>query len=345
METLLGGAALAAAGVRPAAAAAESGAITPELVEAARREGTVSFVTAADVLLAQRIANAFQEKFPGISCNAQRNGSERIFQRLDQEYSSGIYTVDVVDSADASHFTVWKRQGWLAPYVPEDVAKYWPASERDPDGMFSTFRASLSIIGINTKLVKPEQAPKGFHDLLDPKWRGKMVKAHPSYSGTIVTTTFLYVRELGWDFLKELAKQRVMQVQSATEPPKKIAQGERAVMIEGSDYVLYDLHDNKGQPVEPIYPVEGTPLIPVPTGVLAKAPHPNAARLFQSWLYTQETQQMLVDVGNTHSMHPQTKDRPGRKPIAEIKLWRADPAQILDQIDEIRRRYSEIFGT
>ena len=338
------GALLVPTAATPRSAAIEPAAVDGDLLERARREGEVVFVTAADVLLAQRIANAFEAKFPGIRVRAERNGSERIFQRLDQEYANGIHAVDVVDSADASHFIVWKRRGWLAPYVPEDVALHWPEEERDPDGMFQTFRASLSIVGVNTKLVKREEAPRSFADLLDPRWRGRLVKAHPGYSGTIVTTTFLFVRELGWDFLRELAKQRVMQVQSATEPPKKVAQGERPVMVEGSDYVLYDLAE-KGQPVTPVYPAEGTPLIPVPSGVLAAAPHPNAARLFQSWLYTEEGQQMLVDVGNTHSMHPKTVDRPGRKPLAEIKLWRADPAQVLEQIEELRRKHAEIFGT
>jgi iron(III) transport system substrate-binding protein len=344
IEGMVGGVLAAGTPSRGFAAPPSASAISPDLIAAAKREGEIVFVTAADVLLAQRIANAFEAKFPGIKVRAERNGSERIFQRLDQEYRNNIHSVDVVDSADASHFIVWKRQGWLAPYVPEDVARHWPAEERDPDGMFQTFRASLSIMGVNTKIVKLADAPKSFADLLDPRWKGKLVKAHPSYSGTIVTTTFLYVREMGWGFLEGLAKQRVMQVQSATEPAKKIAQGERPVMVEGSDYVLYDLND-KGQPVEPIYPAEGTPLIPVPSAVLAKAPHPNAARLFQSWLYTEEAQQMLVDVGNTHSMHPRAVDRPGRKPLPEIKLWRADPAQILEQIEEIRRKYAEIFGT
>jgi iron(III) transport system substrate-binding protein len=343
LRNLLGGA-IAGALSRGTPAAADDSAVTPELVAAARKEGAVTFVTAADVALAQKIANAFEAKYPGIKVAAERNGSERIFQRLDQEYASGIAHVDVVDSADAAHFIVWKRNGWLAPYVPDEVARLWPEHERDPDGMFQTFRASLSIMGMNTRLVKPEDAPKSYADLLDPKWRGKLVKGHPGYSGTIVTTTFLLAQHFGWTYLEQLAKQRVMQVQSATEPPKKIAIGERAVMVEGSDYVLFDQRD-KGSPVEPIFPTEGTPLIPIPTAVLAKAPHPNAARLFQSFLYTLEAQQMIVDVGNSRAFHPHAKEKPGRKTMAELTLWRADPAQLLDAYEEVRRKYSEIFGT
>ena len=74
--------------------------------------------------------------------------------------------------------------------------------------MFATFRAWLCVIGYNTNLVKAEDAPKSFADLLDPKWTGKIVKAHPSYSGTIMTATYQMARDLGWGYFEKLAKQR-----------------------------------------------------------------------------------------------------------------------------------------
>ena len=110
-------------------------------------------------------------------------------------------------------------------------------------GMFVTTRVWLSSLGYNTNLVKPEDAPKSLADLLDPKWAGKMVKAHPGYSGTIMTATFQIVRELGWGYFEKLATQRIMQVQSSTDPPKKLALGERAVMADGNDYNLLQLKD------------------------------------------------------------------------------------------------------
>ena len=134
--------------------------------------------------------------------------------------------------------------------------------------MSATSRIWLSSIAYNTNLVKPEDAPKSFADLLDPKWAGKMVKGHPAYSGTIMTATFQMVRELGWEYLEKLSKQRVMQVQSSTDPPKKLSLGERAVMADGNEYGIVLLKE-AGQPVEPVYPAEGTPTISGPTGIFA----------------------------------------------------------------------------
>src|SRR3982075_1102750 len=227
-------------------------AITPDLIEAARKEAKVILYSSMDLPVGEKLAKAFEAKYPGIAVQVERSGSERLFQRVDQEFSSNIRAVDIINSSDASHFISWKKNGWLAPFVPEDVAKYFPQEYRDPDGMSATTRVYLSSIAYNTNLVKPEDAPKSFADLLDPKWAGKMVKGHPAYSGTIMTATFQMVRELGWEYFEKLSKQRVMQVQSSTDPPKKLALGERAIMADGNEYNAVLLKE-AGQPVEPVY--------------------------------------------------------------------------------------------
>ncbi|HYX01705.1 MAG TPA: extracellular solute-binding protein, partial [Reyranella sp.] len=244
--------------------------ITPQLIEAAKKEGKVTWYTSVDLPVAEKVAKAFEAAYPGISMKVERSGAERIFQRIGQEYSSRIYVCDVVNSSDAAHLIIWKRGDLLAPYLPEDVIKHFPKEHWDADGMYASWRLTLSPIAYNTNLVKPEEAPKGFLDLLDPKWSGKIVKAHPGYSGTIMTATQQLSRDLGWDYFEKLAKQKIMQVQSAADPPKKLALGERAVMADGGEYVVTGLKA-KGEPIEEVYAVEGTPLITGPSAVMARA--------------------------------------------------------------------------
>jgi iron(III) transport system substrate-binding protein len=317
--------------------------ITPALVQAARKEGKLVFYTAMDLPVAERFGKAFEAKYSGISVRVERSGAERVFQRIGQEYESRIHAVDVVNSADGAHFIVWKRNGWLEPYLPEEVARHYAKNYYDPDGLFVTTRIWLSSLGYNTTLVKAADAPKGFADLLDPKWAGKMVKGHPAYSGTIMTATFQIVRELGWGYLEKLAKQRVLQVQSSTDPPKKLALGERAVMADGNDYNLVQLKE-QGQPVEVVYPAEGTPLVTGPSAVLKAAPNPNAARLFQNWLHSLEAQQLLVDFARQHSAHALVKEKGGSRPLSDIKLFKDDPAGVEKMAEEIKTRYAKLFG-
>ena len=101
------------------AAAPPAEAITPQLVEAAKKEGKVTYYTAMDLSVAEPMAKAFETKFPGIKVAVERSGAERVFNRIGQEMGSKIYRVDVVNSSDAAHFISWKREGWLAPYVSE----------------------------------------------------------------------------------------------------------------------------------------------------------------------------------------------------------------------------------
>ena len=136
--------------------------VTPDLIAAANKEGQVIYYTSTDLPVAERLAKAFEAKYPGIAVRVERTGAERVFQRIGQEYSSNIHAVDVVNSSDAAHFIVWKRDGILAPYVPEDVAKFYPPEHKDADGQFASWRVWLSIIAYNTSLVKPDDAPKSF---------------------------------------------------------------------------------------------------------------------------------------------------------------------------------------
>ena len=80
-----------------------------------------------------------------------------------------------------------------------------------------------------------------------------------------MTATFQLVRELGWEYYEKLAKQRVMQVQSSTDPPKKLSLGERAVMADGNEYNIFQMKE-AGRPVEPVYATEGSPMIIGPNG-------------------------------------------------------------------------------
>ncbi|HXN66215.1 MAG TPA: extracellular solute-binding protein [Bradyrhizobium sp.] len=317
-------------------------AITPELVEAATKEGKVILYSAMDLPVGEKLAKAFEAKYPGIAVQVERSGSERLFQRVAQEFSSDIHAADVINSSDASHFISWKKNDWLAPFVSEDIAQHFLPQFRDPDGMSATSRIYLSSIAYNTNLVKAEDAPKSFADLLDPKWAGKLVKGHPAYSGTIMTATFQMVRELGWEYFEKLSKQRVMQVQSSTDPPKKLSLGERAVMADGNEYGVVLLKE-AGQPVEPVYPAEGAPTISGPTGIFATAPHPNAARLFQAWLHTRETQQFFTDFTAQYSAHAQVVSKPGRRKISEIKLMKEDAAGVEAMAEEIKTRYAKLF--
>ena len=318
--------------------------ITPELEAAARKEGKLVVYTSIDVKVAQDIAKAFERRYPEIKVQVERNGAERQFAKIGQEYSSKIFNVDTVNSSDAAHFIYWKREGWLAAALPEDVKQFYPAGSYDPEGFYAPFRAGLSVIAYNTQMIQAADAPKGFRDLLDAKWKGKLVKAHPGYSGTILTSTFQTSRELGWEYFEKLAAQQVMQVQSSTDPPRKVTAGERPVMVDGNEYNVF-LEQERGAPIAIVYPIEGTPLVIGPSGIMKNAPNPNAARLYHAWSFSLEAQQLAVTNGGIRSFHPDAKEPASRRPFKDIKVMKDDPVEVERQVEEIKRRYTRFFKT
>ena len=177
-STALAAGVLFAEPVRAAAPAPRG--VTPTLIEAARKEGKLSYYCALELNVAERLAKTFEAKYPGIAVRVERSGAERIFQRIAQEQGSGINAVDVANSTDPAHYLDWKAKDWLAPYVPEDVAQHFPADQVDPDGMYATSCGWIETIGYNSNLVKREDAPKGYADLLDPKWQGRSSKRIPA---------------------------------------------------------------------------------------------------------------------------------------------------------------------
>jgi iron(III) transport system substrate-binding protein len=157
-----------------------------------------------------------------------------------------------------------------------------------------------------------------------------------------MTATQQISRELGWSYFEKLAKQKVLQVQSATEPPKRIEAGERAVAVDGSDYLFW-LAKERGSPVEVVLAVEGTPQISNPMGVFKTAPNPNAARLMVSWIMSAEGQNFIVNLSGQYPANRQVKAKPGRPALSSIKTFKEDPVTVEKQADQIKAQYAKYF--
>ena len=311
-------------------------------VEAAKKEGKVVWYTSLALPSAEKVAKLFEAAYPGIKVEVHRTGSQRILQRVMQELQANIKNVDVVHTSDAGHFVLLKEKKLLAKYTPAGVEGF-PAGFKDKDGYYYGLRATVNVIAYNTKIVPAAEAPKTWKDLLDPKWRGKMVTAHPGYSGVISTHVLALVHLHGWDYFKQLAQNKLMLVQSAVDPAGVVASGERPVAVNGGDYYFYQTK-KKGNPVEIVYPKEGVPLVVSPTAIMSFAPHPSAARLFTDFSFRREVQQVMADSEGLYTGHPEVTYPADKPKLSELKLLTADPEELEKRNEEIRTRFVEFFG-
>jgi iron(III) transport system substrate-binding protein len=259
-----------------------------------------------------------------------------------QELQAGIKNVDVVHTSDAGHFVLLKDKKLLMAHTPPGVERF-PAGFKDRDGYYFGLRATVNVIAYNTGAVPAAEAPRTWKDLLDPRWKGKLVTAHPGYSGVIATHVLALVHLHGWDYFKALAQNRVMIVQSAVDPAGVVASGERLVAVNGGDYFYYQTK-KKGAPIEIVYPREGVPLVISPTAIMVSAPHPNAARLFTDFTFTREVQQVLADSEGLYTGHPDVKYPADKPKLSDLKLLQVDSDELEKRNEEIKKRFVEFFG-
>ena len=311
-------------------------------VEAARKEGKVVWYTSLALPSAEKVAKLFEAAYPGVKVEVHRTGSQRILQRVMQELQANIKNVDVIHTSDAGHYVLLKDKKLLMKYTPPGIEGF-PAGFKDKDGYHYGLRATVTVIAYNTKAVAAGDAPRTWKDLLDPKWKGKLVTAHPGYSGVIATHVLALVHLHGWEYFKQLAQNKLMLVQSAVDPGGVVASGERPVAANGGDYTFYQLK-KQGNPVEIVFPKEGVPLVVSPSAIAAFAPHPNAAKLFTDFIFGRDVQQALADSEGLYTGHPGVKYPADRPKLTDLHLLQVEAEELEKRNEEIKTRFVEFFG-
>jgi iron(III) transport system substrate-binding protein len=312
-------------------------------VAEARREARVVWHTALALDSAQRLATRFEQSY-GVKVEAHRSGSERILQRVMQEFAAGIKNADVINTSDTGHYVLLRRKNLLARYTPAGAERF-AESFRDPEGYAWGWRAFPIVVPYNTKLVARADVPQTWKDLLDPRWKNRLVMSHPGYAGSVVTQIIALEKLYGWDFWAQLAKNRPMLVQSIHDPGRTVLSGERAAGANGADYgLLYTERRKPGATLAAAYPRDGIPLIFSPTAITSVAPHPTAARLFTDFIFTCEIQQLLADGEGLYVAHPDVTYPPDRPKLSELKVLVVDPDEVDRRTEDVKKRFVELFG-
>lgn len=309
-------------------------------MQAAKKEGEVKWYSSLSLAVAQKVCKQFNDKKLGITCILHRDGSGKLYQRYLQEAKGGIFEADVIHTSNAGHF-VNMQKTYLRPYKFQGSEKFNPAFTTK-DGSWAVLRASVYSMAYNTKYVKPEEAPKTWTDLLNPRWKGLIAHAHPSYSGVITTGLIAIVNSHGWGFLEKLAAQKPKVVQSAVAPPLLVARGEAHIVGGTAVYNLYgDI--KKGEPLKIVIPKEGAAFISSPNAILKKAPHPKAAEVFVDFLFSLGAQQTLADQG-LYVGHPDVKYPKALPALKDIKLIVISPEEIKEKSKKLQEEFRKKLG-
>jgi iron(III) transport system substrate-binding protein len=239
--------------------------------------------------------------------------------------------------------------GMLESYKPKGVEKL---EKRFVDPKFNYVGIDMYIAAfcVNTKVMQEKglPMPKGWNDLLDPKFKALLAMPDPAASGTgflqIASILQMYGakegKEDGWEFLKKLDKNMGQYIKSGSRPAKMTAQGEFAVGC-SFDFVVGELK-KQGAPVEFVFPVEGAGYEVEANALLKGAKNPKAAKKFLDWAVSQNAMKAYSDFKLGVTL-PGIPTRPDMPKLVEIKLYPMDFAWQAKNRDDILKKWEGLF--
>ncbi len=313
------------------------------LEAAARKEGTLTwYVAQVDGETAEAMGRAFTKLYPGINVSVIRTTGQVAYQRLMQDLKNDAPQCDVFGTTDISHMPALMKRKALAHYVPDNAAGMAPAfRELAEEGYYYPTTSTLMLIIYHKTRVKPEDAPKSWQDMLDTKWKDREGFGHPGFSGYVGVWALEMRKLYGWGWFEKLEKNNPRIGRSGLDPLTLINAGECLVGLAPLSGAL--LSADKGNPIAVQYPTDGSVLCIGPSAVLANAPHPNAARLFMNWLLSKDYAQLCADARVT-PVRTDVKEKPGAKPVSDVKLLRLTTAEIQKGVPEVIEQWRDTFS-
>jgi iron(III) transport system substrate-binding protein len=314
-----------------------------ELFEAAKKEGVLNIYGASTPGNQQVMSEDFTN-LTGIKINFVRGTSRQILPRVLAEHSAGRLGADFVDFTDLTFILELVDKGILA--VPHKVPSWDKLADvyKDPQGRWYTFMLLTQMIGVNSGIVKPEELPTSFADLLHPRWKDRIGMPTIDAGGSSFAAQAFLKENMPGDFWRALRAQNPRIYPSVAPTVTNLVRGEISVAITGTTSVIQQL--SMGAPLKAIFPKEGVPSFPQSGGIPATAKNPNAAKLYLNYVVSLRAGQIIATTGNygAHADAPPPK-APGVEFPPQSALWSISAEQWVKIRDSYSKEWREIFGT
>lgn len=302
------------------------------LIENAKREGKVVVVyTSLNTKDSGPLVEKFEEKY-GIKVSLWRGGSEEVVQRATSEAQAGKFAVDVLETNGPEMEVVYRRQLLEQYYSPH--FKDIPPEAFARHGHYVADRFNFFVVAYNTNLVKGNDIPNTYEDLLDPKWSGK-IAIEASDADWFAAVAKAMCEQYGVSFFRKLAANNPQMISGHTVIAEKVAAGEIPLAATVYNHGVERLA-KRNAPIKwkPLAPTFGRPS---GIGVAKRAPHPHAAMLFVDFLLSREGQEIIKDRNRVPSST--TVD----SPLNKFPYETIDPVLVLDESNKWEKLWSDIF--
>ena len=305
-----------------------------KLVEAAKKEGELVYYTTMTLDQSKIVTDRFEKKY-GIKATLFRTGGGPLLNKIFTEARGGRYDWDVVVGRGEMALPLIERK-LVASYLSPET-KMIEEQLVDKQGYWTAYYVNSYVLGWNTKLVKKQDVPKTYEELLNPKWKGGQISLDTEAYGMMEGLKRVWGREKGINYFKRLA---------ALDPVLKRGNTERVQLVVAGEYPLIIAYNqtlqrmnSRGAPVDWL-PLEPSVTQVNPIMLAAKAPHPNAARLFYDFVLSKEGQEMLRGFQRIPVRKDVEPDPP--RLFRGFKIAVEDPEDYKD-FDASVKQYLEIF--
>lgn len=305
------------------------------LLEGAKKEGRLVWYTSLAIDHANRVVNAFNEKYPFIKVDLLRAGTGQVLTRILAEARANKYP-DVTTMSDLE-MHILKEKSLFAIY-PSPERETIPQGFKDREGYWTNFYDNIQVIAYNTKLVPTDRAPRSYQDLLQPQWKGKMGMDSDEVAWA-ANMLLIMGKEKGLEFMRRLNGQDITFRNGHTLLAQLLAAGEISICVVCYNYRIEGMK-KQGAPVDW---VGAEPVIAEqhPIALFAKAAHPNAARLFVDFSLSRDGGQKVMQEVNRVPARRDVEPNPPRL-TRGLKIYPSDPTLANHQA-EIIKQYQELF--
>lgn len=307
-----------------------------KIIEAAKKEGAVSYYTTMTLSQSKKVVDKFQQKYPFIKPELFRGGGDEVLNRILNEARGGLNAWDVVSTRGDSVLTL-RNAKLIAPYRSPE-SKFIDRDMVDDEGYWTAYYVNPYVLGYNTKLVSKEEVPKNYDQLLDSRWKGKKISIDDSAYGFLAGLIRAWGKEKAVEYFKKFAAQEPVPQRGNTNRVQLTMAGEYPLIIAYAPTIQRET--SKGHPMDWV-PLEPVPVQVNPMMLASKAPHPNAGKLFIDFLLSKEGQKMLVGFRRIPVREDVEPDPPrlfrGYKHIVEHP-------EDYKNFNKTVRLYQEIFG-
>jgi iron(III) transport system substrate-binding protein len=304
-------------------------------LDAAKRESEVVYYASMNLSEANALIGEFEKRYPFIKVRLQRSGSEKLLTRVLTEARAKKLFADVIQTVEFS-MHIFNRSGLLARYLPQANA-FYPKDFKE-EGFWTTVYYNAYVTAYNTRLVPPRMVPKVYDDLLDAKWKGKLMMEGTKadwFAGMLQ----IMGPERGVKFMRELAKQQPSPREGHELLAQLVAAGEGLLDVNIPAASVERLKE-KGAPIDWIA-LGVAPAVMVGIGISSQATHPHAAKLFLDFALSSEGQKLVHTPGRFIARGDLASEQPAA--IKAIKMAPVDPA-LAEKLDEYAKQLRKIFG-